>query len=299
MPRTYWTLLIIGNVFWAGILTINKALEPYLTYSAIVTLRFALSAIPFLLVWRWLPGSPLSSKEIIRSACMGVVVFVVGQRLQVMGNHMNTAGNASVLMGFEPVLTSLAAALFLNERIPKRRWIGFVFCLAGLMLLNRFWSPDFHWTGLWPSLVFVASFLCESVYSIIGKPLSRTTSPYRVVGVSLLAATAVNFLLVGTDVIEQSMKLPVWGWGCLVYLSLLCTVAGYLLWLLVLAKADVNLVALTVFVQPVAGVVIAWVYLRENPHWGQFWGALAIAAGLWFGSERTPPPKPSRDSAQS
>ena len=187
---------------------------------------------------------------------MGAVVFVVGQRLQVHGNLLGTAGNSSVLMGFEPILTSLAAAVFLKEKIPMARWVGFCFCLAGLVLLNRVWSPEFHWTGLWPSLVFISSFLCESVYSILGKPLSRSTSPYKVVAISLMVGTLLNFALDGGDSIREARSLPWQGWMWLVYLSVLCTLIGYTLWLLVLVESDVNLAALTVFVFGSFGIVI-------------------------------------------
>ena len=283
MRRSHLILLILFNVFWAAIMSVNKELEHHLSYSSIVSWRFGLAALGCILLWPWLPGPTPQGGAWVRSVVMGLVVFVVGQRLQVHGNLLGTAGNSSVLMGFEPILTSLAAALFLKERIPLARWIGFCFCLVGLVFLNRVWSPGFHWTGLWPSFVFLSSFLCESVYSILGKPLSRSTSPYKVVAISLIAGTLFNFALDGGTSIQEARGLPWQGWMWMLYLSLLCTLVGYTLWLLVLVESDVNLAALTVFVQPVAGVLIAWAWLGETLHWGQLWGTLAVGCGLLVG----------------
>ena len=58
---------------------------------------------------------------------------------------------------------------------------------------------------------------------------------------------------------------------------------GYGLWLVVIRETPVNLTALTIFIQPVAGVLIASVWLHEQPHWGQLWGVIAIVAGLALG----------------
>ena len=283
MRRSHLILLIIFNVFWAGILSANVELYKYLPFGGIVSLRFGIAAACFAMIWPWLPGPSPRGWAWLRVSIMGGVVFCLGQRLQVLGNTLGTAGNSSVLMGFEPILTSVAAAVFLRERVPFYRWAGFGLCLTGLALLNRVWSPDFHWTSLGASLIFVSSFLCESVYSIMGKPLTTQASPYKVVAISLAAGTLLNFAIDGRSTLAAAAQVPLHGWLLLLYMSVLCTMAGYVLWLVIIADTAVNLVAMTVFVQPVAGVAMAALILKEPLHWGQLWGALAIGAGLTLG----------------
>ena len=283
MKRNHFLLLVLFNVFWAGIMSVNKELESSLSVSSIVTLRFGVAALGFALAWRWLPGPSPDLGVWIRASLMGLTVFVLGQRLQVYGNVLGTAGNSSVLMGFEPILTSVAAAIFLRERIPWTRWGGFVLCLLGLAFLNHAWSPDFQWSGLRASAIFVSSFLCESVYSILGKPLGARASPYRVTAISLISATLLNLMIDGGRTATEAANLGWHQWALLLYLGVLCTMAGYVLWLVILQDTAVNLVALTVFVQPIAGVIIAMVWLREAAHWGQLWGTLTIGAGLLVG----------------
>ena len=58
------------------------------------------------------------------------------------------------------------------------------------------------------------------------------------------------------------------------------------IWYVVIRETDVNITALTIFAQPVAGVAIAWLWLHESLHWGQLWGCLAIVAGLILGLSR-------------
>jgi drug/metabolite transporter (DMT)-like permease len=41
-----------------------------------------------------------------------------------------------------------------------------------------------------------------------------------------------------------------------------------------------------VFVQPVAGVIIPMIWLKESLRWGQLWGMLVIVLGLVIGLSR-------------
>jgi drug/metabolite transporter (DMT)-like permease len=72
----------------------------------------------------------------------------------------------------------------------------------------------------------------------------------------------------------------------LAFLSLVCTLAGYWLWFAVIRDAPISTVALTIFVQPIAGVAIAALTLHESLRPGQFWGGLVISAGLLIGFSR-------------
>jgi O-acetylserine/cysteine efflux transporter len=86
-------------------------------------------------------------------------------------------------------------------------------------------------------------------------------------------------------------NLPWTAWALFAYLALICTVVGYTLWYVVIRETEVNVTALTVFVQPLAGLFLSVVFLGEQLHAGQFWGSLVIAAGLAVGlrrSHRTP-----------
>src|SRR6185369_4802619 len=104
-------------------------------------------------------------RNLLKTCALGVVVFAAGQRLQVYGNQLGSAGNSAVLMAVEPLITSVAAALFLREHIGPRRVIGFGLGIVGVLLLNGVWRADFQWTGLAASLIFITSFVAEAAYS--------------------------------------------------------------------------------------------------------------------------------------
>lgn len=286
MKLRHLILLIVLNAFWAATLSVYKPLGAYLDPAAIVTLRFGTAALCLLVLWPWLPGPTPRGSDLFRSAAMGALLFVIGQRLQVLGNQLGTAGNSSVLMAFEPLLTSVAAALFLREHIGPRRWVGFAVGMVGVVLLNGVWRKDFRLAGLVPSLIFISSFLCESAYSIIGKPVVQRASVTKMLAISLLTGTALNLLIDGPRTFAAAKALPPVGWLGIAYLSVVCTVIGYAAWFVVIRQTEVNVAALTIFAQPVFGVALAALWLGEPLHRGQLWGSLTIAAGLGFGLSR-------------
>jgi len=278
--------LLLANLCWAGVYSAYKVLGQYLTPGDIVTLRYALAALCFVLVWPFLRGAAPRGRDFFNTCLMGLLCFGVGQRLQVWGTHLGTAGNSAILMAVEPLLTSVAAAWFLREHIGPRRLAGFFLGMLGVALLNRVWRSDFQWTGLIPSLIFISSFACEISYSILGKPIVSRASGAKTVGVSLFAGTALNLLLDGPSALRAVPALPLQAWSLLLGLAVICTVLGYTLWMVVIRDCPVNVVALTIFAQAVFGVLIAAVWVKEQLHWGHLFGTLSIAAGLALGLSR-------------
>src|SRR6266705_6787134 len=182
MKPAHLIFLLAMNFCWAAAYSIYKVIA--LPTGGIVTLRFGLAAISLLLVWPWLPGPTPRGRDLWITCLMGLLLFVLGQRLQVYGNQLGTAGNSSVLMALEPLVTSLAAALILREHIGSRRLFGFALGLLGVALLNGIWRTGFRWTGLTGSVIFVSSFVCEGAYSVIGKPIIMRASARKMLAIS-------------------------------------------------------------------------------------------------------------------
>lgn len=286
MRPAYLIVLLVLNVFWAGTYSAFKAFAPYLDAGQVATLRYDLAALVLLACWPWLGGKAPRGRDLVRTAVMGIIVFVLAPRLQVAGVQRGQATDASVLMALEPLVTSVAAALFLQERIGPRRWTGFSLGLLGVVVMAEVWRPNFHWPGLVANALFLASFVCEAAYSVIGKPLLGRLGLMKLVTVALASGAVVNTALDGPQTLQAALRLPMQGWALMGYLSLICTVIGYAFWFVVIRETEVNVTALTVFTQPVLGVLIATVTLGETLRWGQLWGSAVIVSGLVIGLSR-------------
>ena len=286
MKLSHLIILLVMNLCWAGVYSANMVLGHDLTTGGIVTIRFGLAGLCLLVAWPWLPGSAPRGRDLVKSCVMGFNLLVLGQRLQVYGNELGTAGNSAVLMAVEPLITSLAAALFLREHIGPRRLAGCGLGMCGVVLLNGVWRKDFQWTGLAPSLIFISSFVCEAAYSVMGKPIVARASVMKMLAISLLVGTAANLLIDGPATLRAAQTLPAQAWLLLLALAVVCTAIGYSVWFIVIRECPVNVAALTIFAQSVFGVAIAALWLGEKLHWGQLLGSITIVAGLVLGLSR-------------
>ncbi|TAK92557.1 MAG: DMT family transporter [Verrucomicrobia bacterium] len=284
MKPLHLVLLLAMNCLWAVSYSAFKALP--LDAGGVATLRFGLAGLVLLLAWRWLPGVAPRGGDLVRTVAMGVSVFVFAPRLQVAGVKLGQAADASVLVALEPLVASVGAAIFLREHIGPRRWMGFALGVVGMFVMVGVWRTEFRWPDLTANVLIFLSFFCETSYSIIGKPMLTRASLFKVLTLALLAGTMVNLLIDGGPTYRAALQLPPGGWGIIAYLAVIGTVAGYSLWFIVIREAEVNLAALTVFTQPVVGVIIAVVWLDESLRWGQLWGSLVIVAGLVIGLSR-------------
>lgn len=286
MKPAHLILLLVMNALWGGVYSAYKVVGENLATGGIVTLRFGLAGVCLFLLWPWLPGATPRGRDVAKACLMGALLFVLGQRLQVFGNQLGTAGNSAVLMALEPLVTSVAAAIFLHEHIGPRRMAGFALGMAGVALLNGVWREDFHWTGLVASLIFVSSFVCEAAYSVMGKPIVQRASIMKMIAISLLAGTVLNVLIDGPATLSSARVLPLISWLLLGALALVATVIGYTIWFVVIRECPVNVAALTIFAQSLFGVAIAALWLGEELHVGQLFGSIAIVGGLVLGLSR-------------
>lgn len=286
MKPVHLAVLLALNFFWVATLSIYKVIGQYLTPGGIVTLRFGLAALALLALWPWLPGAAPRGRDLLKTLVMGVIVFVVGHRLQVWGNHLGSAANSSILMAVEPLVTAIGAAIFLREHIGVRRLIGFALGMIGVALVNGVWREDFKWLSLGASVIFMSSFVCEAAYSVISKPILARAGPLKVLALALALGTAVNLVLEGRETVAAAAHLPLSAWGLLLVMALICTAFGYGFWLVVIRESEVNVAALTVLAQPVYGVALAALWLGEPLHWGQLWGSAVIVLGLFIALSR-------------
>lgn len=287
MKPAYLIILLVMNFFWAAVYCAYKVIgEEHLQTGGIVTLRFGLAGLCLLLAWPWLPGSAPRGRDLLKTCAMGLMLYVLGQRLQVYGNQTGTAGNSAILMAIEPLLTSLAAALFLREHIGPRRLAGFALGLAGVAVLNRVWRPDFQWTSLVASLLFISSFVCEAAYSVIGKPIVQRASVPKMLAISFLAGTAANLFIDGPATWKAAGALSGQAWALLLAMAVICTAIGYSVWFVVIREGPISAAALTLFAQALFGAALAALWLGERLHWGHLLGAATIVAGLVLGLSR-------------
>ena len=111
--RSGWILILIGfNLCWAGTYSAFKDLQPWLNSGQIATLRYGVALLMLLVCWPFMPGNAPRGLDLLKTAVMGLFVFVCAPRMQVDATQAGLAGDMSVLVALEPLVTTVGAAIF-------------------------------------------------------------------------------------------------------------------------------------------------------------------------------------------
>lgn len=295
-----WGLLGVSNALWGASWVVVKLALRELTPLQLSAWRMILAGLVLLPVVLWHMRRGRLPRAIWPALlALGLAQAVLAKVFTVWGVQHSTAANAGLLMALEPAFTILLAAIALRERLSATRLASLAVGAAGAYLIV------FQETG-WPSLsaatlvgdaVFMLGLLLEAAYSVGSKPLSERYAPLAVAAASLAIALPVWIPIAAWDVVVSGWPaVSFTGWIALAYLSLGCTVFGYIVWVYALRRIPAGGVGLTVFLQPVVGTLVAVGVLGERLTSATLAGAalVLVCLGLLLYSPTSVSGEPSR-----
>lgn len=192
---------------------------------------------------------------------------------------LSNASIALIAMATTSFFTSFIEPLVLRQRV---KWLEIglgILIIPGMILIVN--STEFSkLNGLWVGLL--AAFLA-ALFATLNKKLMRD---YKVLDITFLElGSAWGFLSVVLAIyialkpeFLQTM-IPSWSdWGYLLVLALLCTNLAYVLALRALKHLSAFAANLTVNLEPVYGITLAWLLLGEDKELssGFYWGGTII-----------------------
>jgi len=281
-------LALVRLVVGAAILVpIARRLEPPAVTSARVEERHGFAgALPSARgVWGAISGPPARTDD-WRIAWMGAVGFAGAFALSHWGLARSTATNAALLIIVEPLSIMALSPLLLGERLRRREVAGGGLALLGAVLVVLNGVPGFthalapHWRG---DLLLVLAGLAYGAYTLIGRAVLARHSPLAVTARSIVWGAVVMVPLAVAEWLGGAR--PLLSPGAVVgalYLAVVITAFGYLLWNWVLARVGAPQVAIFVTVQPIGGAVLGIVLLGEPLTVFTVTGAVLIVLGLWL-----------------
>jgi len=193
-----------------------------------------------------------------------------------------SAGLASIILQSQAFFTVLLAALLLGERVRARNVLGMSVAAVGLGMIEQ-GSHGGNVTLLGFVLTLAAAFnwACGN---IVVKYAGKVDMLRLVVWGALVPPIPffiLSWLFEGPDAIRQSLQGMTWvGAGSLIYLALMATTLGYVLWGKLLGRHPVGKVAPLSLLVPVVGLVSAALLLDEGLGEIQWVGGAVALAGL-------------------
>lgn len=234
-------------------------------------LRFGIAssilAVPVALGWITLPPR----RDWPAVALLGLLGMTVYQLAFGYAMTRIEAGAAAVIIALAPGVTSALAALRLGESLNGRMAIGLGIAFAGAVLVTFGSGGAMHFEPL--ALLVLVSVLATSIYFVWQKPLLARTTPLGFTTASIFAGT-LGLLPFGLHLPEKLALASSSQLMSAIYLGIVPTVLGYVLWNWALSRASASTVSSFLYAQPLLASVIAWFWL------GQTLGALVVAGGV-------------------
>lgn len=229
---------------------------------------------------------PSSAKDLGIATLLGFFTFCYSGVLQFVGLNDSRATDNSLIIAIEPLVLVFLAWLILRERVSAMHGVSFALSILGFCLLtgltpSRLQSGlDSHLIG---NLVLLVSLVGEGMFSVLGLKLIGRYPASAVFGTSLLVGVALltvaTFVYAGPPPLEAITLKSAFG---LFWLGCLGTMGAYLFWMILLVDAPVASLAITLFIQPVAGALWGILFLDERLNGMQALGGCLILAAVYL-----------------
>jgi drug/metabolite transporter (DMT)-like permease len=244
-----------------------------------LALRFLLVTGCFAL-WVWLAGARLPTpRQAADAALVGLLLHVgyLGGVFQAIA-WGTEAGLSALIVGLQPVATTLIAARALGERLVPAQWLGMALGIAGvaLVVLRKLEAGVGDWRGVG---LCVAALLAISAGSVLQKRRGGETPVLSGTAVQFAAAagaTSVLALLLETREIAWTAEFAV----ALGWLVLVLSLGAVSLLLLLIRRGAASNVASLFFLVPPATALIAWALFGERMGPPELLGMALTAAGV-------------------
>lgn len=266
--------------------TIAKWLSAELSVGEIAWLRFVfqtLFLLPFLAIYR--TGGHLRPLHLLLGTLIAASILFLFWGLA----HLPLANNIALFF-VEPLILVIFSALFLGERITKRRWIGVLGGLVGAVVILR---PNWSAYGL-ASLLPIAAAACYAGYLTATRAWASAPRPRDALVLQFWVGAAASAIMAGFILFGQGFdwSLTHWAmpspsqWVWLATAGVLAAFAHVLI-AMAFARSDASLLAPLQYLEIFGATLLGWLIFSEWPDAFTILGGLIIvAAGLIVIRER-------------
>jgi drug/metabolite transporter (DMT)-like permease len=221
-------------------------------------------ALPLAFVLRIpLPASTSQKGLLLVSGFCGFIAFPL---LFTLGVNLTTANHATMILAILPVLTGAIAQYWDRQRPRASWWLGCAVAFGGEVLLLYDPAASTGHASITGDLLVWISTLFASLGYVAGARLQRSGYSARGTtfwGVGIFAVLLMPTLALIVD-LDALLSAGSYAWSGLLYQAIGVTVIAYILWYWALGTGGIARVGLFQFLQPLSGVILAWLILAES-----------------------------------
>jgi drug/metabolite transporter (DMT)-like permease len=268
-PRKYVTAysgLLVLSVIWGLAFVAIRQADTELSPVNLALLRWFVACIPFLALFPMIgrPKTRIEARDVPRLLLVALA-NVAGYHLSLNSAETTlSAGLSGLLISFGPIFVVVLSYLLLNEKAGRRVLLGLILAIGGTVVLSigSVGANDLSsFEGIAEALVAAFSY---ALFAVLAKPLVHKYGSAPTTIMAGLLGTLMILPLFSNSFVTQVSSLSPVGWASVLYLSLLSTVFGYLLFYTLVSRGAVSRLSIQLYLAPVVSV-IGGVFLLNEP----------------------------------
>lgn len=275
--------LILASSIWGGMYVVVKVVVAVIPPLELVWMRYMVAILALLLIglltkqkWR------IEKRYILLIIAIGIIGNTISIVAQETGTMLSTAQMGAIITSSTPAFMVIFARLILKERLTIKKAISVCLATVGVVLIVGIGNMSVSNTLGGVSLVIAA--LTWALMSVLVKRVPSDYSQIVVTTYATLVALVLltPFVLPRLSTINFSELTHPTIWGGLLYLGVISTAGGFLLWNRGLQMLNASSGGIYFFFQPVVGTLLGWLLLGERIGI-MFWiGSFLILIGVLF-----------------
>ena len=275
----------VGRILALGLPPMTGAWLRYIVTMVLFYLWFAARALKGKKV-NWLPTGRQSWKTLTLIGLTGVLGY---QIFFMHGMQFTAAGDASLIITFNPIFTVLLAAPLLGQPISRKMFVGLACGFVGVAVVTG-WSPNtdipFEDRIIGDFMILLASLNWAMTTNMTKRMMERRKGEAEASTLEIV----VWYSLIGTVMLTPLAAWETWqygipeptmtDWYAILYLGALSTVIAYYWFAMGIEKLGATAASSYVFLVPVFGVLGGVWLLDEKVGWTLIAGFILIVSGV-------------------
>ncbi|MEN3027588.1 MAG: EamA family transporter [Chlorobiota bacterium] len=230
--------------------------------------------------WSWLL-SALTLRERLLLLLLGALGVPLNQWCFFAGVHWTAAANASLMYALTPVWALLLSWGLRQERLNLRKIFGIGCAFAGVVAVLSEREFAFGAEHVQGNLLLLCASVAWAGFTVLSQPLSLQHGALPVTASSMLVGWLlyVPFWALLDGSLGWDRMTPI-VWGELLYMGVVTSGIGYLLWLVALRHMEASKVAIFSTLQPVLTILASLPLFGFVPSLAFLFGTLLVIAGV-------------------
>jgi drug/metabolite transporter (DMT)-like permease len=262
---SYGILFVLSTIWGIAFVAIRRA-DFELSPINLALLRWFVAGAGFLVIAPFIgkPKTKLERQDLPRLLVISLLNVPFYHLPLNFAEKTVSSGLAGFLMSLGPVFIAVFSAYFLKEKIGGRLVLALTLGIMGALVLS---VSDLNFSSggsIAGPLGVVVAALSFATFSVLSKPLVHKYGAATVTIWAGLTGTIMLLPLLSSSFVAEVTALSMTGWFSILYLSLLSTVVGYLMFYTLVSRGAVSRLSIQLYLIPLISVVGGVLLLQES-----------------------------------